>query len=422
MNLEATLPFWVFWSNHAWFLARRRLLCSIPPAVNFHFQPDYCIEFWTDASVLWANRFWLTVATFAVVDINLQVCKKGVVNYPSLSSYVAELWGLLQACLLTPFRVRIFCDNKAVVEHAQHLFQTGDVESSWMCQEWWSCLSALTRVRKQQHPHLFQVQWIPAHCFEHLPIAKITPAMAASRRTTVRDIERNRIAELTAKAFASALSSVHPQLQHDADRGALQHQQWLAKLHELLPTSSPLQDLSLPEPEPELDFEHYQVIFPQWAWDADIHTFPRKPKIPLSFPKPRTWDGSLEDWETTCTFLRNLRWRVSDDEVTSLCELTGLFHHLGHKFDTQGHDLTYLDYHKKIRRAIVLLCRSDAAQVVPGTMSASESLAKAAGRTTPQGSIVGASVYAGNDALMHLAQVSECGAGRTLASWDVSLL
>lgn len=80
----------------------------------------------------------------------------------------------------------------------------------------------------------------------------------------------------------------------------------------------------------------------------------------------------------------------------------------------------YLDYHKKIRRAIVLLSRSDAAQVVPGSISAP--LAKAAGRTMPQGSIIGASVFAGNDALVHLARIFECGAGRTLASWDVSLL
>ena len=146
-----------------WFLARRRLLCSIPPAVDIQFWPDRCVEFWTDASVLWANRFWLTIATFTVVNDDLQVCKKGVVNYPSLSSYVAELWGLLQACLLTPFRVHVYCDNKTVVDQANFLFQNNDIDPSWICQEWWGCLRALHQARFPFHPQPFQATWIPAH-------------------------------------------------------------------------------------------------------------------------------------------------------------------------------------------------------------------------------------------------------------------
>ena len=224
--------------------------------------------------------------------------------------------------------------------------------------------------------------------------------------------EPNRIADLTAKEFAATLSSVCPHIQHEADRGALQHRHWLSRLHELLPTTSPLQELSLPEPESDLR-RHYQTLFPQWAWDADIHTYTWKAKIPRTFPKPCTWDGSVDEWETVCAFLRGLRWCVKDDEVTSLCELTALFHFSGYKFDN-------LDYHKKLRRAIVLLSRSELAQAVPGTISAS--LAKAAGRTTPQGSIVGASLFTCNDALVHLAQIFESGAGRTLASWEVLLL
>ena len=145
------------------FLAKRRLLCSVPQTITFSFQADRTVEFWTDASVLWADRFWITVATFAVVDINLQVCKKGVVNYPTLSSYVAELWGLLQACLLTPFRVHVYCDNKTVVDQANFLFQNNDIDPSWICQEWWGCLRALHQARFPFHPQPFQATWIPAH-------------------------------------------------------------------------------------------------------------------------------------------------------------------------------------------------------------------------------------------------------------------
>ena len=142
--------------------------------------------------------------------------------------------------------------------------------------------------------------------------------------------------------------------------------------------------------------------------------------IPISFPKPSTWEGSDSDWMTVCNFLRGLRWHLQADRVTSLCEVTALFHQLGYKLVDLGSAPTYLDYHRKIRRAIVLLSRCDAVQATPGVLSAS--LAKAAGHTMPQGSIVGASLYADNDALVHLARIFEHGAGRTLASWDFSLL
>ena len=403
-----------------WFLARRRLLCSIPPSIFQPFQFERIAEFWTDASVLWAERFWLTIATFAVVDDNLQICKKGIVNYPALNSYVAELWGLLQACLLTPFRVHTYCDNQTVVHHATQVFQSGTADESWMCQEWWRCLCELTRTRKQLHPCPFQVTWIPAHCFEHLPIADVTPTMAASKHTTVRNIERNRVADLTAKELASTLSAVHPQMQHEADRAALHHHKWLATLHELLPTTCPSLTVDPPEHVQNFAMEHYRELFPLWSWNVDCRLFTWKPKIPTDFQKPSSWEGSPHEWRVVCTFLRNLRWRVDATEVTSFCELTTLFHHLGYAFDERDLSPTYLDYHKKIRRAIVLLDRSAEVQVMPGTITAS--LAKAAGRTMPQGSIVGAAVFADNDALVHLARVFECGAGRTLASWDVSLL
>lgn len=310
--------------------------------------------------------------------------------------------------------MHVFCDNQTVVDHAQALFVTGEVDPSWMCQEWWQCLQTLTQTRRQEHPCPFQATWIPAHCFEHLPIDAITPAMATSRQTTVRNIERNRIADLTAKEYAASLSPVHPHMQHAADRGALQHQKWLAKLHELLPTTAPVHETSLPTPVTDCSFDSYQALFPQWPWGADIRSYKWKAKIPTAFLKPSEWDGSPGEWETVCAFLRNLRWNVKEDEITSICELTALFHFSAHKFDNRSPETTYLDYHRKLRRAIVLLSRSVLVQAVPGTISAT--LAKAAGRTMPQGSIVGAFPYVCDDALIHLARIFEGGAGRTLAS------
>lgn len=120
------------------------------------------------------------------------------------------------------------------------------------------------------------------------------------------------------------------------------------------------------------------------------------------------------------SFFRTLRWKVHPDAITSVCELTALFHSLGYKLQEHSCNATYLDYHKKIRRAVVLLGRSDNAQAFPGILD--PALAKAAGRTMPQGSLTGAQVYVDNGALIHLAQIFELGAGRTLASWDVPLI
>ena len=183
--------------------------------------------------------------------------------------------------------------------------------------------------------------------------------MAASKQTTVRHIERNRIADLTAKEFATTLSAVQPEVQQRADQAALEHQKWPVKLHELLPTNTPSSSFGLPEPEPDIDQLQYQAQFPQWDWNASVSSFRWKPKIPLSCPSPSSWSGTDEEWRVICEFLRGLRWKVQEDAVTSLCELTALFHSLGYKLGDDSCTSTYLDYHKKIRRAVVLLGRSD---------------------------------------------------------------
>lgn len=102
-----------------------------------------------------------------------------------------------------------------------------------------------------------------------------------------------------------------------------------------------------------------------------------------------------------------------------MCELTVLFHHLGYQLGEDPQRSTHLDYHRKLRHAIVLLGRADEVQTTPGEYSAS--LAKAAGRTMPQGSVVGATVFIDDAALVHLARVFSRG-GRTLATWDAPLL
>lgn len=112
---------------HPWFLARRRLMMSVPREPAFPFNPDFAVELRRDGSVLWSDRYWLVTATYAIVNDSMEVCTKGAVNHLCLSSYTAELWGLVQACLLTPFpfRVHIYRDCQSVVGHAKALFSNG---------------------------------------------------------------------------------------------------------------------------------------------------------------------------------------------------------------------------------------------------------------------------------------------------------
>ena len=100
---------------------------SVPREPAFPFNPDFAVELRRDGSVLWSDRYWLVTATYAIVNDSMEVCTKGAVNHLCLSSYTAELWGLVQACLLTPFpfRVHIYRDCQSVVGHAKALFSNG---------------------------------------------------------------------------------------------------------------------------------------------------------------------------------------------------------------------------------------------------------------------------------------------------------
>lgn len=301
----------------------------------------------------------------------LPVRGKGMVTYPCLNSYAAELSAVLQACIVTPYTVHIYSDCQSAVEAAQYVFQHGTYDDSWLCQEWWSCLP-------------FQITWIPAHCYEHLlPVEHITPSMAASKGTTIQHIRCNRKADHTAKEFAAAVSPVHPGVQQQADLGILHHQRWLSRLHALLPTDGP-QQTAEEEPAEDFDFLSCQKIFPQWAWNWEISFFSCKPKVPLQLDVPPKWDGTNADWAEVCAFFRELRWIEGSAEVTSLCELAVLFHQQGRSFAGDPQLATYFDLHHKIRLAASLLLHDDRVSLFPGSYL--YILAKAAGRTMPQGS------------------------------------
>ena len=171
----------------------------------------------------------------------------------------------------------IYCDCKSIVEHAQHGFGNG----TWLCQEeMLGCSCSGKKTATRLHPKPFQVVWIPAYCFENIPVDGITDDMAASRHTTVRHIARNRLADLTAKEFAAAVSPVRPQVLREADQRSLHHQRWLSQLHELLPTSGPQHLVQVDDIGNDIDIETCQTKFPQWPWNWHAALYSWKPKIP----------------------------------------------------------------------------------------------------------------------------------------------
>ena len=111
--------------QHPWYVAKRRLQCSdletIPIASAFSLEHSERV--WTDGSVLFANNFWITHATYAVLDEARQIRYRGVVQHWNLSSYAAELWAVLVACATAMFPTTIFCDCKSVVEQTQFIFR-----------------------------------------------------------------------------------------------------------------------------------------------------------------------------------------------------------------------------------------------------------------------------------------------------------
>lgn len=84
--------------EHPWFVGRRRFLHQsadgLVPAE--YFSPDGLTKRWTDGSVVHGENFWLAVGTFSIIDEGGQTVSCGMVNHWALSSYVTELWAILQ--------------------------------------------------------------------------------------------------------------------------------------------------------------------------------------------------------------------------------------------------------------------------------------------------------------------------------------
>ena len=291
--------------HHPLFVARRRLLHLT--ANELEVSPQFCDgeprRLWSDGSVVHADRFWLATATYAIVDSNGQLVKKGQVNHWNLAAYSAELWAVIVACTDATRPIQLFSECLAVVEQASTVFAGGPIHAGWACKEWWTFLHRLVELRRQVCEIPFSVKWIPAHCFDDLPEYMITDSLAFSANTTREHILNNRAADRFAKSLAHKLAPVHPDMQRCADKAIEQHHSWLVALHTLLPTSDPAKaaDTQAPSSSQEITIDQCRNRFPAWRWNLPKRHFPWRAKIPNKLAQPLRCSYTAVDWRTLCS-------------------------------------------------------------------------------------------------------------------------
>ena len=286
-------------------------------------------NYWTDGSLLWGSVFWLTVGGFAIIDDGGQCLRKGPVHSWSLTSYTTELWAILQVISIATGPIYVYTDYKTVSTHFHVILTTHEVNSQWPHQTWWTFIRDILLRKGNGSTFWFQISWIPLHICEHLPTEAISVELARTKKTTPTHIRINRLADHHAKLAADEAAIV-AQSDESMLRGAiLARQNWLISLHRLINTGKPTESRETQETDiGDLEIDHAKQLqnhFFRWNWNADIHTFCWKPKIPRGLANPCRADKFANTWKPLCDFAENLRWKICDKHLISYTELAVLF-------------------------------------------------------------------------------------------------
>ena len=409
---------------HPKFVARRRLQFAFAADLELAetFDPMCLKRLWTDGSLVLGESFWLATATYAIVDEQVTIIKKGLISHWAISAYAAELWPVVIACVTASTKVVIFSDCLNVVVHAQHLFSGGFADPTWSCFEWWQALQNVVQLRLRETATPFWIEWIPAHKLEHIPDYLLSDELAALHNTTVEHIVCNRKCDLAAKELAQSLSPVTQDMFNQMSKAVDLHQRWLIALHARMPTTESSADSvhvaaegNDVAPTPEL----CKMRFPHWHWGLPRKFFPWRPKIPKNLPSPPTWKASSEDWASICAFLSGLHWQVDGSQSFSFCELAVLYHQAGYQITGDQELCTFYDIYKLVRECILQLSRLANVDAVPGQFSSTKP--RSCGRVLPQGCIDGAIPFHSDEARVKIASAFAKGAGRQIESWRLCI-
>ena len=392
------------------------------PVADFT-DPDVTTLLWTDGSLQWSNYFWLCAGGFAVCD-QLGTClAAGAVHCWNITSYSTELWALIIAVAVSSTSVHIFSDCRSVVDHFLQLDQLQDIPQSWPHRPWWLFLHKLVSQRRMVHSQAVQVDWVPAHLFEHMPVELISEELAAAKGTTRLHIFCNRVVDLRAKHEAVENSAIDPKLREWLLKAILSHQEWLTTLHKNLTSDefalqqNSIQDEETLIPGPEDSVEKHRSCFPKWPWQSILAHYGWKPKIPRGMVSPHR-SFAQTDWDIFVRFSESLRWQSEPSSCVAFVELAAVFHFRRFRFnDYCDENTTFKKLTSRIRKAYQIVSSLENASFFPGSIRADKR--KSLGRALPTGVIDGTAVFLSDEELCFFSRILREGAGRQLASWDL---
>ena len=412
--------------EHPLGLAKARMAWSDPH--ELHVKPitvhNVSRPLWTDGSVLASNLFWLTTGAFAIVDLSGFTIAKGQVNHWSLCSFSTELWAILVAVALADSSVIIFTDNKAVATNFAIMLETQGVPAHWSHFYWWAFLLDLIDRKFEKHGAFVQVQWIPAHKLENIPVELIGDELARAVGSTVLDIENNRKADLVARDVCKFLLPVNPDWLTVLPQLITDHHRWLIQIARAVGQDNEEDQVKHFVPkeqiEPEVDDVFIQNYFKVWTWPPHVgNTLWKSPLTDPVLP-PRNWKDAPEDWNTFCLFASSLTWRIDKNCCWSYLELAAIFILRG--FRLVGCDDQTTSFNSvipRIKKLVTVTLKSEVKALIPGKHNPDYN--KPTGKTLPSGVLEGVELCCSQSELLSLGRFILDGGNHRLASWSACL-
>ena len=352
--------------EHPTMIAKHRLQVNtnLPPPPQIS-HPQIQVRVWTDGSVLWNNVFWLQSAGYAVIGENDQIITSGPVKHWSLTSYTSELWAIVKAISTATTSLCIYTDCKTIVDQFEYCAKFNLIPPDCKHPAWWNYIcSAFQQFSLPTRP-VFQLFWIPSHCYENIPIPLITDEMARAAGTEVDHIRGNRKADFVAKDAAVDNAAVHPKdevwltgaITRTQTRMAFIGQQLGRDVECMKRASNEKTDRVVEQVDDSQDFFHRK--YPSWLWNLQSDQCQLVQDRHIS-ECPQQWPLDVADWEPIRDFLCGCKWFSHAEKSTAFVELAFLFLVRGFKLSDVHPDTTsFRQIYERLRKALAFLHRKD---------------------------------------------------------------
>ena len=399
---------------------REKLVCSNTSHIQVYQwtePPSTAAHVWTDGSVQLTTHPWLAVAAYAVVGPDQSELAVGRVMHWRLSSYSAELWGVLVAFAMASQPLVIHTDSLTIVQQFSSLLRDGKVQLEWTHANWWNFLFDLLVQRRGLHDSPLQLLWCPAHLLEHLPSTMITEEDAVRVGSSRQDIILNRLADnLAKKQIQQIANSIRADLAlKEADVFA--RQLWLSKCNRVC--KKPAVEKSahvLPVQEPMPRYTARQMC-PRWPWDVSPSLYTWHAQIDHAVPFCASNSLTETNFRTFLRFCSSIKWRIGDGFACSVFELAFLAFYEGWRFQQPTGSLCTPNAYATLIRAGLAYCKPKKIVVAPLLLEKGN---KSNGKTFPKGVFIGAEAFVPTPALEMLARAFSKGAKQTPSSWSMT--